>query len=303
MRTKSLQQKPASSRPRTAIHVLQRLALSLAVLPLAPAIAKAQSQPSNFDPRPLTSDEVAQFLPQICQGAQAAPGGYSCQAMTAYPGYESTPAAGTTYNIAPTSIIYGHLTDATSSQAYISYTADFEPHADNFGGGILFQRGADGWQLVRWIPGIILDTCLQLQPSGKAGLLCSFVYVGQGEEDSSLTLVTVPTETSANNDYSAFLHHILSGQDLRQTGDDNMSCGQIKSPDQYLLAAIDGLKRSAAPGIFATAKIQYIAPAAVTKFCAGHNLAAAPIEIGTLTITWQNGKITFTPTHNYAPPV
>ena len=56
-------------------------------------VSQAKGQPAgtaNFDPRPLNSDDVEQYLPQVCQGAQVAASGYSCQAMKGYPGGEAT---------------------------------------------------------------------------------------------------------------------------------------------------------------------------------------------------------------------
>jgi hypothetical protein len=82
----------------------------------------------NFDPRALTGDEQAAFLPLVCGGVSGGAGGYahSCQSLPGYPSQDYG-GAGTGLGITLTSVIYGHLTGDDADEAYVSYQSRMPP--------------------------------------------------------------------------------------------------------------------------------------------------------------------------------
>jgi len=150
--------------------------LLLAAILAAPA---ATPLSANLDARPLNHAETATYLPLICSGKISKGDGFdhNCQALFEYSASHAEGAG--SYNLSLSSIIHGHLTDPISDQAFVSYSSDFESEATNSGGGILFQNGPAGWRLVRWYPGENFDGCLQLNPTGKAKMLCLFFIMGR----------------------------------------------------------------------------------------------------------------------------
>lgn len=273
------------------------------LLVAAPTFAQSKGSIENFDARALTAGEFDTFAPLTCsQGISQGQSErqFSCQVIvnypTSYPGNEVGE-----YEITLTSVIYGHLTDGSANQAYVSYTANFESHADNFGGGILYELGAGGWQLVRWYPSLIMDGCVQLNATGQARMLCQGSYTGMGEVDTSLWLMTVPPAYNSSNDYSTYNIGVLKAQDDRQNTDQNYNCTKVTNPNQRLLLGIDQLARSDEPGVIAKARLSYILPSDLTSYCSKKGLADAPETEENIRFRWDGHHITMTPNYTYVP--
>jgi hypothetical protein len=250
----------------------------------------AQATAANTDARALTDAEQAAFLPLVCGGASAGSGRYAYD-CTSLPGYPPADLAGLPgMEITLTSVIYGHITDATADEAYVSYQGDFESHANDFGGGILF--GADGkgvWTPQKWFPGGVMDGCLPLNPQGKAQMLCLRGFTGQGELDTTLGVWVVP---DTGDD-----HPILAASDLRGTMDPEANCAQRKAASQDVLLSVDSITRS---GTGYAAQVEYVPAAVADAACKAKNFANAPVSKTTLALSWDGSAMHITPIFNFA---
>ncbi len=252
--------------------------------------AAAPVAAANQDARALTDAEQAAFLPLVCGGASAGSDDFAHD-CTSLPGYPSSDygGAGTGLGISLTSVITGHLSNATADEAYVSYQGSFEAHVDNFGGGILFGAdGKGGWVLKKWMPGGAMDGCLSLNPQGRARFLCVAGSTGQGETDTVLMAESIP-ETQGT--------HLLSASDLRQTMDANANCGLRTSAGQDVLLGIDGIARS---GASYAVQIEYVPAAAAEAACKSKSFASAPVSKTSLTLVWD-GAAQIAPGFNFAP--
>lgn len=247
--------------------------------------------PENTDARALSAAEQAAFLPLVCGGLSAGSDGFAHN-CTSLPGYPSDDygGAGTGLGITLTSIIEGHLSNATADEAYVSYQGSFESHADDFGGGILFTAdGKGGWKLDKWVQGGVMDGCLALTPQGRARMLCLRGFTGQGETDTALMLTSIPDPSGKT---------VLSASDLRETMDPNGNCGLRKSADQDVLLGIDSIARS---GLGYTAQIDYVPAAIAEAACQAKDFTKAAVSKTVLSLMWNGNEITIQPAYQFAP--
>lgn len=259
-------------------------------LPTFQGINTPQEQSLNLAPQALTSAEQTTFLHMTCGGASGPGGGYAhqCTSLLGYPSSDYG-GAGLGLGITLQSVIYGHLTSADATEAYVTYAGSFEPHANNYGGGILFTKTTSGWQLKAWRPGGQAGSCVLLTPTGRAHFLCLNGWEGQGEADSSLSLTTLPPPSGS-------APALLSARDQRDTLTPNANC-QTLQPGQTILLGISALQ--AAPG-GAEAKITYVGATAAQTACNTGQFATAPVTEGEIHLHWQDGQIKITPTLNFA---
>ncbi|SHE95636.1 hypothetical protein SAMN02746095_01669 [Acidocella aminolytica 101 = DSM 11237] len=249
-----------------------------------------QTQAANHDPRALTDAEQTAFLPLVCSGASGPGGGYAHQ-CTSLPGYPSQDygGAGLGLGITLKSVVMGHLTSADADEAYVTYAGSFEAHANNFGGGILFAGGPGHWKLKGWYPGGQAAHCVSLNPDGRAQFVCLSGWEGQGEEDSQLSVESLPPPAGE-------APSILSARDLRDTLNPNANC-QTLNAGQAVLLSIDSLRP--APG-GAVAEISYVSAGAAKSACAAHDFAHAPVKKATLTLRWHDDSMKMSPALNFA---
>lgn len=249
-----------------------------------------QQQAFNLPPRPLTSEEQAGFIKLVCGDATGPSGGYAhqCQSLPGYPSSDYG-GAGLGLGITLQNVIYGHLTSPTSNEAYVTYEASFEPHVNNYGGGILFVKNADQWTLKAWYPGGQASACILLTPTGRARFICLDHWEGQGESDSLLRLQTLPPP---QGDHPALLH----GRDLRDTLTPNANCENL-SPGENILLSINTLIPTATG---AEAKISYVGTKAAQTACATSQFANAPVTNATLQLRWHNDHLGITPPLTFA---
>lgn len=257
----------------------------------SPTQLSAKDQSLNLPPQPLTSAEQTAFLGLVCGKASGPGGGYAhqCESLPGYPSADYG-GAGLGLGITLQTVSFGHFTSATADEAYVTYAGNFEPHATNYGGGIMFTRVDGHWRLQAWHPGGQASGCVLLTPTGRARFVCLSRWEGQGEADSNLTLTTLPPPQGNHTS-------LLRASDLRDTLNPNANC-QTLSPGQNLLLAINTLVP--APG-GATAKITYIAAKTAQTACATNRLASAPTSTATLALHWHDGQIKITPTLDFAP--
>ncbi|WP_298214655.1 hypothetical protein [Acidocella sp.] len=245
---------------------------------------------ANHDPRPLTAAEQAAFLPLVCAGAGGPAQGFAHQCAS-LPGYPSQDygGAGLGLGISLDTVILGHLTSAGADEAYVTYEGSFEPHATNFGGGILFRRGPQGWRRQGWYPGGQADRCVSLNPTGQAVFLCLTSWEGQGEADSAVTQETLPPGQT---------RHVLSASDLRGTLDPNANC-QTLGAGRAVLLAIENL--APVPG-GALAHIVYVSASDAKTACAAHDFPSAPERKAALDLRWNGKSVSVSPELAFAAP-
>lgn len=247
--------------------------------------------PVNQNPHPLTDAEQTAFLPLVCAEATGAGGGFAhqCNALPGYPSQDYG-GAGLGLGITLQSVIYGHFTSADEADAYVTYAGSFEPHVNNFGGGLLFTGGPGAWKLKAWHPGGQAGNCVSLNPTGTAKFVCLYEYDAQGEEDSLLSVTSLPPPSGQKS-------AILSASDLRGTVNSNGNCNNLPSGDAVLIS-IDHL--SPAPG-GATAGISYVSASDAKSACAAKNFANAPVKTATLKLKWNGSKLSISPDMSFAP--
>jgi len=246
---------------------------------------------ANQDARALSGAEQAVFVPLVCGGASAGSDGFAHN-CTSLPGYPSNDYGGDGLGlgISLTSVVTGHLSSATGTEAYVSYQGSFESHANNFGGGILFgANAAGGWTLEKWFPGETMDGCLSLNPQGRAELLCLRGFTGQGETDTVLGIWTPGVQDFTN---------VIDASDLRETMDPEANCGLRKSASQDVLLGIDGIARS---GAGYAAAIEYVPASLAEAACKAKNFANAPVTKTTLALSWDGSKMALPQSFNFAP--
>lgn len=246
---------------------------------------------ANHDARALTSAEQAAFLPLVCGGASAGTEGFAHD-CTSLPGYPSADygGAGTGLGISLSSVVIGHLSSPTADEAYVSYEGSFEPHVNNFGGGILFAaNGKGGWTLEKWVPGAALDGCLSLNPQGRAKMLCLRGSSGQGETDTALVVLNIPDTTGPT---------VLNASDLRETLNPNANCGLRRSVDQEVLLGIKSIARSDEGYV---AQIDYVPAAVAEAACKVKKFGSAPVSQAELHLRWDGQALHITPIRNFAP--
>ncbi len=263
------------------------------------AIAAAASAHGATDPRKLSDAEQKMFFPLACPKPLAAAAGENCAALS---GRNDVP-KGSAVNLSLDAISYGAFTRADADQAYVTYDGDFEPHANNNGGGILFARAGGQWRLVRWYPGGQMDQCVALPaPKGNAAgarMLCLAGYAGMGEVDSSVWLDSVP-DSDAEGAFAKASIGVLKAQDARQADNPNYSCTLRKGKDEAVLLSIDDLKRSAAPGVFAESKIAYAAAPDANAACAKGTFASVRETAGTVRYRLEGNKVMAMPTVKFS---
>lgn len=252
--------------------------------------APSSSQSLNLPPQALTGAEQTTFLPLVCAKASDPAEGYAHQCAS-LPGYPSSDygGAGLGLGITLQNVIYGHLTNATANEAYVTYEGSFEPHATNYGGGILFTKATDGWKLLGWYPGGQADTCVLLTPKGRARFVCLNNWEGQGEADSILILQNLPPPESHQP-------ALLRARDLRNTMNPNANCQGLET-GQNILLSINSL--TAAPG-GAEARVSYVSAQAAQTACSASQFGAAPLTTATLALHWDGEHLKITPALNFA---
>lgn len=234
-----------------------------------PALAAQPLPAAQHDPHKLTPQELRALLPTVCTGAAKTKGGFSCTALPHYPPggaafNENTGKANGEISLA--AVAYGSFTAKGADEAYVTYSG-LEPHANNFGGGILLERTRDGWKTIRWIPGGQMDNCVALPGAGPQKMLCLSSYEGMGEADSSIWILD---PSGLSRDATIKRTNLLKAQDGREASNPDYYCRASLSSHRDMLLSIDDLKRSKESGILATSDITYAAAADAREACT-HN--------------------------------
>jgi hypothetical protein len=277
-------------------NLLAALALAAASFPPS-AIAAADA---SHDPHKLSAEEERIVLPAICRNAIREKHQFKCAALIGYPSdgaafnATSGKASG---EISFATIAYGNFTTKGTEEAYVTYLG-IEPHADNFGGGILLRGTKNGWNVERWVPGGQMDNCVALPDSGLQRMLCLSGYTGMGETDSSVWIL----DASALGHGGALKRDsVLKAQDGREASNTDAYCKGPASAHQSMLLSIDDLTRSQQPGILATSKITYADATNVREACTEDRFADVGTQNGVLRYRLSQGKVVIDPPPKFAP--
>ncbi|MDB5070501.1 MAG: hypothetical protein JWM87_1612 [Candidatus Eremiobacteraeota bacterium] len=219
----------------------------------APAVSGVRG-----DSRPLTAAEQRTFLRLVCRSHYVANGVTHCVDRIGY-----TVPSRPNDDLRLTAILYGPLTRDGARQAYVTYLSEWEPHATNFGGGILFEAGPDGWRFSKWYPGGQMDRCLLLPGAGRARFLCWSAYAEMGEFSQSVVVRHVLPSPADQR--------IFSAADSRAVFGNPMCADDASSTAAPLWIYVDPVHRSHG-GAFAEATATYATPDDVKAACSHNDL-------------------------------
>jgi hypothetical protein len=180
---------------------VQKIGFCWLLLPFLSGRLWAEKFPT--DSHPVTLEEAHALLPALCRsGVMAAVGKQGVdsgckECPEIVPGggmFNSTNPAENSFSLY--GVIYGSFTRAGNQEAVANFSG-CEPHANNFGGSVLFEKSPQGWKVKNYAAGFISGECLKYRlASGRELLICRGGYSGQGENDSSLFVFdyTLPKE-------------------------------------------------------------------------------------------------------------
>lgn len=242
-----------------------RLAIGLALGAMVTVfLAAARAADADHDSRELRPVEEWAFRLVVCGRPVIKRGEDNCARVNSYPGG----AISGPVHLDLDTVAYGSFTAANSDQAMVTYIG-LEPHANNWGGSILFERQDGRWRLLRWFPGTLTNKCVAL-PGTPQALLCLAGWSGQGEVDTSVWLIRVLKHGKIQETA------VLKAQDDTYTSGaesgENYQCTLPRKRTEGILFEIDALKRSHKPNTLAEAKISYLPPDAVNRACRTHRL-------------------------------
>jgi hypothetical protein len=271
---------------------------------MAANVQAADERGTNHDTHPLSRAEIDSFLPLVCSKPSSTDHpefigpAYDCAAFIGYDGQEENGTGEVPNGTAPGSIslqaiVYGSFSATAEDEAYVTYFSSREAHSLNFGGGILFKRTENRWQLVHWYPGGQMGQCIGLPGNAPQSLLCLDGYVGMGEVDSSVWVKHVPSmsENPPFQDVS-----ILKAQDDREAiapGEpDSYPCKLGGPSHKAMLLKINDLERSENSAEIAVSHITYATAQDVQIACAKRHFESVNTTDGVVHYVIENGKIT-----------
>jgi len=239
---------------------MRKILLGIALLSALCGAARAAD--ADHDSRLLTPAEKRVFYPLVCVGHARTGRADTCRSVI---GNDAVTAAGQ-IELSLDAVAYGAFSHPGADEAYVSYSASFEPHATNYGGGLLFARANGRWRLVRWYSAGQHHPCVALPVTGVQKHLCLNHWYGSGELDSTVFVEGLPDEKMTIR--------VLAAQDDRDSGEtdtSNYQCTLPRAPNENILLSIDGLTRPQARGILAQSRIVYATPDAVHAACLRHD--------------------------------
>lgn len=237
------------------MNIKRRIGSCFAATAIILGAACSRHDDTANDPRTLRQDEIASFLPLICAKEIKGQKDKNCAQLVGYPNQE---ADSTGFDVGLTSVAYGPFTGANADEAYVTYQGDFEPHANNFGGGILFERKNGQWKLVRWYPGGQMDNCVAVPGDKPQQMLCLSGWSGQGVSTSTVSISTL--SGNAKTFTGASISGVSFSSPEIDANDDGSgyACGLEHVPNRSVLLGISDLKRSHGTDWFAEAKITFV---------------------------------------------
>lgn len=263
-----------------ALIATVRMFCLILVFPLIAAASGIEN-----DTHPLTAKEKNTFIPLVCRESGKHNKTIHCTKVIGFP--SDSGRSDENVDLSLDAVVYGSFTRQNADEAYVTYTSpSLEPHANNFGGGILFERVGDRWKLIKWFRAGQMNKCLAFPVDGCQSMLCLDGYVGQGEVDSSIWVEKVPAQGESTE-----RKLVLGAQDGRKEGLGNYQCSLKRAKDEAILLLINDLKRSQVPGFFAEASVTYALALDANNACRKGRFAHVKETRGVVRFILKNGTI------------
>lgn len=241
---------------------MKRLFLIVALASFFPALANADG--AIHDSHELTAQEEKIFIPLVC--AKPTPAkkevrdsgySYTCATLINYPD-DGEPVAPTA-DFVPLAIAYGDFSGTKVDEAYLSYRSNWESHANNFGGGVLFRRTDGRWKVVRWYIGKYLSDCVALPDTVPQKMLCLGSFMNY---ETDATWIAV--DSLGDDENRAVL--AAEGHVFDEYDPDKFK-KQCSKGDTDKLLEIKNLRRSQKQGVFAEATVTYMTKKDYNNVC------------------------------------
>jgi hypothetical protein len=247
----------------------------------------------SADPRPLTEAELHQFLPLACKtdGSEGQTG--YCIELPGYPDPERLNLPiNTGMDIVLETVAYGDFTGA--EQAYVSYSSNFEPHAHDLGGGILFEHAEQGWRLQKWFPGGQMKNCVAVAGTRPQKWLCLESDTGQGETIANISLKFFAASVSAETEIESLT--LLEADDLGASSVDNQIagnhyCQSSSEAPKAVLLSMEKLRASKDDTAVALVDISYATGTALKEICGKGQISDLKETHGLVRFRLDHGKI------------
>ena len=119
------------------------------------------------------TDESRSLLPLICEERNIVAN--YCKQARNYPGGNECPV-----ELQPNRF-EGRFLSANSLTIIVGYLSECEPHANNWGGSLVFEKQGRAITFIGYLPGFVVVGCTPITKSaGKENLICTTSYSGQG---------------------------------------------------------------------------------------------------------------------------
>jgi predicted pyridoxine 5'-phosphate oxidase superfamily flavin-nucleotide-binding protein len=255
---------------------------------------------ASHDSHTMTAAEHATFLPLACRNAVDDPKrGAHCSKLIGNPSGPENVA-----DFSLTAIVYGSLTRAGADQAYVSYFTMAEPHADNFGGGILFERSKSGWTLIHWYPGGQMERCVAVPGGARQKMLCLSGFLQEGELSSTVAVQALSNSGGAATPQEQTAP-LITVDDTRNESSFPSApggrCGILTSYESSVVD-IDTLTRATKPGFFAESEVTYVTQKEWYDACRTQHYDKIEGKKATVRYAVKNGRVTFESPIAIKPP-
>jgi len=194
-------------------------------------------------------------------------------------------------SIALSAIAYGPFTEPGADEAYISYLANREPHANENGGGMMLSRSGAQWRLVRWYPGRAMRNCLALPGNGQQRMLCLTSHEGQGEIDTSVWIERVGSKSAAGPQGVIKAQDDRGAVDPDEANTQSYPCMLGGHSHKAMLLRIDSLTRSTAVAELAQSRITYATAEDVGMACNSGHFENVRTKTGLVRYVMKDGHV------------
>jgi hypothetical protein len=144
----------------------------------------------------------------------------------------------------------------------VSYGSDCEPHANNFGGVVVFEQVGGGYKFVGFLPGMAVHECVIAAKDGAQDVLvCLTGGMFQGVIESGIARVGFPSGSDGSFDMS--YDFLLQSEDTTGAYSSNV----VSCSEQLKYFGLSKLARGPRPGTV-VAKVDYADRETIEKACA-----------------------------------
>ena len=125
------------------------------------------------------TDDSRSLLPLICEEHNIVEN--HCKQAKNYPGGKAC-----AVELQPTRF-EGRFLSANSSTIVVEYLSDCEPHAQNWGGSLAFEKHDRVLTFIGYLPGFVVTGCTPItKGAGRENLICTTAFMGQGHLETTV---------------------------------------------------------------------------------------------------------------------